>query len=315
LIVAALALGVANPEGLPVGHVGLSVAFLSFATVGALVASRRPGNAVGWICCAIGLCVALAVAPLEYAIYAVAHPDSLPAAAWVGWPAMWAWYPAQGLMSTFLLLLFPTGHLPSRRWRPVAWAAGATITAITLVAAVAPVPLEAGLPLNPLGIQQLAGVYEPAASTAFLLLGVLGLASVASLVVRFRRARGEERQQLKWFTYGAAVLALLLAVSAASQTLSGRVPDLVVAAALAAPPLAIGVAVLRYRLYDIDQIISRTLSYAVLTALLAGVYASTVLIAGQLFGGMGQSRQAGRWPPPPWPWRRCSSRPAAASRY
>jgi hypothetical protein len=91
LIVAALALAPANPEGLPVGHVGLSVAFLSFATVGALVASRRPGNAVGWICCAIGLCVALAVAPLEYAIYAVTHPDSLPAPAWVGWPAMWAW--------------------------------------------------------------------------------------------------------------------------------------------------------------------------------------------------------------------------------
>jgi hypothetical protein len=259
LIVAALALGAGNPEGLPVGHVGLSVAFLSFANVGALVASRRPGDAVGWICCVIGLCVALAVAPLEYATYAVARPDSLPAPAWVGWPAMWAWYPAQGLMSTFLLLLFPTGHLPSRRWRPVAWAAGATITAITLVAAVAPEPLDQGLPLNPLGIQQLAGVYELAASTAFLLLGVLGLASVASLVARFRRARGEERQQLKWFTYGAAVLALLLAVSAASQTLSGRVPDLVVAAGWPRPrwPSAwpcCGTG------YDIDRIINRTWS-------------------------------------------------------
>jgi hypothetical protein len=293
LIVAALVLAPANPEGLPVGHMGLSVAFLSFATVGALVASRRPGNAVGWICCAIGLCVALAVAPLEYAIYAVTHPDSLPAPAWVGWPAMWAWYPAQGLMSTFLLLVFPTGHLPSPRWWPVAWAAGATITAITLVAAVAPQPLEPGLPLNPLGIQQLAGVYELAASTAFLLLGVLGLASVASLVVRFRRARGEERQQLKWFTYGAAVLALLLAVSAASQTLSGRVPDLVVAAALAAPPLAIGVAVLRYRLYDIDRIINRTLVYGALTVLLAVVYVGIVLTLGQLFGGLGED-------PPSW---------------
>jgi hypothetical protein len=269
LIVAALALAPANPEGLPVGHVGLSVAFVSFATVGALVASRRPGNAVGWICSAIGLCVALAVAPLEYATYAVTHPDSLPAPAWVGWPAMWAWYPAQGLMSTFLLLLFPTGHLPSPRWRPVAWAAGATITAITVVAAVAPEPLDQGLPLNPLGIRPLVGVYELAASIAFLLLGALGLASAASLVVRFRWARGEERQQLKWFTYGAAVLALLLAVSAASQTLNGRIPDLVVAAALAAPPLAIGVAVLRYRLYDIDRIINRTLVYGALTVLLA----------------------------------------------
>jgi peptidoglycan/LPS O-acetylase OafA/YrhL len=161
------------------------------------------------------------------------------------------------------------------------------------VAAVAPQPLDQGLPLNPLSIQQLAEVYELAAPIAFLLLGVLGLASVASLVVRFRRAGGEERQQLKWFTYGAAVLALLLAVSAASQTLSGRIPDLVVAAALAAPPLAIGVAVLRYRLYDIDLIINRTLVYGALTVLLAVIYVGIVLTLGQLFGGLGED-------PPTW---------------
>jgi hypothetical protein len=286
LIVAALALAAANPGGLLIGYVGLSVAFLSFATVGALVGSRRPGNAVGWICCAIGLCVALAVAPLEYVRYAVAHPGSLPAPAWVGWPAMWAWYPAQGLMSTFLLLVFPTGHLPSRRWRPVAWAAGATITGVSLVAAVAPEPLDPGLPPNPLGIQRLAGVYAIAGPIAFLLLGVLGLASVASLVVRFRRARAEERQQLKWFTYGAGVLILLLAVSAVSPALNARVPALVVAAALAAPPLAIGVAVLRYRLYDIDRLINRTLVYGLLTVLLGGAYAATVLLLGHLFGGI-----------------------------
>jgi hypothetical protein len=206
---------------------------------------------------------------------------------------MWAWYPAQGLMSTFLLLLFPTGHLPSRRWRPVAWAAGATITGVSLVAAVAPEPLDEGLPPNPLGIQQMAAVYEIAGPIAFFILGVLGLASVASLVVGFRRARGEERQQLKWFTYGAGVLTLLLAVSAASQALTARVPDLVIAAALAAPPLAIGVAVLRYRLYDIDRIINRTLVYGLLTATLGLAYALVVLVLGQLFGKVGGT-------PPSW---------------
>jgi len=293
LIVVALALAAVNPGGLPVGYLGLAVAFLSFATVGGLVASRRPGNAVGWICCAIGLGVALAVAPLEYVRYAVAHPGALPAAAWVGWPAMWAWFPAQGLMSSFLLLVFPTGHLPSPRWRPVAWAAGATITGVSLVAAVAPEPLDAGLPPNPLGIQQLAGVYELTGSIAFLLLGVLGLTSIASLVVRFRRARGEERQQLKWFTYGAGVLVLLLAVSAMSPALNAQIPNLVVAAALAAPPLAIGVAVLRYRLYDIDRLINRTLVYGLLTALLVTVYAGAALMLGQLFGGLGDE-------PPSW---------------
>jgi hypothetical protein len=136
-------------------------------------------------------------------------------------------------------------------------------------------------------------VYELAGSVTFPLLGVLSLTSVASLVVRFRRARGEERQQLKWFTYGAGVLVLLLAVSAMSPALNAQIPNLVVAAALAAPPLAIGVAVLRYRLYDIDRLINRTLVYGLLTALLAGVYAGVVLVLGQVFGGVGGD-------PPSW---------------
>ena len=122
---------------------------------------------------------------------------------------------------------------------------------------------------------------------------MLGLASVASLVVRFRRARGEERQQLKWFTYGAGVLTLLLAVSAMSPALNAQVPNLVVAAGLAAPPLAIGVAVLRYRLYDIDRIINRTLVYGLLTATLGLAYAVVVLVLGQLFGEAGGN-------PPSW---------------
>jgi hypothetical protein len=130
-------------------------------------------------------------------------------------------------MATFLLLLFPTGHLPSRRWRPVAWAAGATITGMTLVAAVAPVPPGDGLPTNPLGIQQLARAWELTLSIGALLFGALAVASAASLVVRFRHARGEERQQLKWFTYGAGGLVVLVAVPATVPTLGDWVPNLV----------------------------------------------------------------------------------------
>jgi hypothetical protein len=192
----------------------------------------------------------------------------------------------------------PAAGVPDRAPALAPLAAGrlgsrATITGASLVAAVIPEPLDQGLPPNPLGIQQLAAVSELAGSIAFLLLGVLGLASVASLVIRFRRARGEERQQLKWFTYGSGVLILLLAVSAVSPALNAQIPNLVVAAALAAPPLAIGVAVLRYRLYDIDRLINRTLVYGLLTALLGAGYAGAVLLLGQVFGGVGRD-------PPSW---------------
>jgi hypothetical protein len=164
-------------------ELALGLAFLCFATVGALVASRRPGNAVGWICGAIGLTSVLSVAPIEYARYAQAHPGSLPAAAAVGWPAMWAWYPTLGLMTTFLLLLFPTGRLPSRRWLPVAWLAGATIAGTCLATAVKPAPPDVGLPTNPLGVEQMARPAELVELTGFVLLALGAIASVASVVV------------------------------------------------------------------------------------------------------------------------------------
>jgi hypothetical protein len=226
LLAGALTLAAANQGSLPrlTDELGLALAFLCFATVGALIASRRRGNAVGWICCVIGLTASLSVAPVEYAKYALAHPGSLPAASTLLWPAMWAWYPTLGLMTTFLLLLFPTGHLPSRRWRPVAWAAGTTIVGTCLAAAVAPGPPDTGLPSSPLGIQQMAPAWELIEPIGLLLLGPLTLASAASLVVRFRRASGEERQQLKWFTYGAAGLVLVVTVSAAVPTVDDGSP-------------------------------------------------------------------------------------------
>ena len=269
---------------------------------------------MGWICCVIGLSVSLAVAPIEYGHYALAHPGSLPAAATLAWPAMWAYYPALGLMAIFLLLLFPTGQLPSRRWRPVAWAAGATITSMTLAAAVAPVPPDDGLPTNPLGIQQLAWAWELTESIGALLFGALAVASAASLVARFRHARGEERQQLKWFSFGTGGLVVLLAVQAAAPTLGARVPNLVVAAALGAIPLAIGIAILRYRLYDIDRIINRTLVYGLLTAVLGAATPARSSCLASCSAVWGSAPPAGRWPASPWPWPRCSSRPAAASK-
>jgi hypothetical protein len=279
----------------PLGLTDLSLVFvfLCFATVGAVIAARRGRNAVGWLCSAIALAAILGQFASEYGNYAVTHPGSLPAANVVAWFAVWTWFAALGLLSTFLLLLFPSGHLPSPRWRPVAWAAGATLVTICLAAATTPYPPEVGMLSNPLAVERLAWAQELVWAVGLPALGVLVLASAASLIARFRQARGEERQQLKWFTYAAALLALLTTPGAVSPTLDNRIPDSVHNASLAAIPIAIGIAILRYRLYDIDRLINRTLVYGLVTTLLGGVYAAMVLVLGQLFGGVGGD-------PPSW---------------
>jgi hypothetical protein len=279
----------------PLGLTDLSLTFvfLCFATVGAVIASRRSSNAVGWLCSAIALVAFLGQFATDYAGYALTHPGSLPAADMVALFAVWTWVGALGVLTTFLLLLFPSGHLPSPRWRPVAWMAGATLVTICLAAVTTPYPPEVGLLSNPLAVEQLAWVQELVWAVGLPVLGVLGLASAVSLIARFHQARGEERQQLKWFTYAAALLALLTTPGAVSPTLDDRIPDFLHTASLAAIPLAVGIAILRYRLYDIDRIINRTLVYGLLTALLATVYASSVLILGQVFGGVGGD-------PPSW---------------
>jgi hypothetical protein len=128
------------------------VAQLSFVVVGAIVAARRPGNAIGWLFCAIGLGTALAFAPNEYARYTfVTEPGALPAGAVVGWFSLWTWDVSLGLLFTFLLLLFPTGRLASRRWRPVAWVAGGVVVTAAVSQALAPGPLGKDLPATHLG--------------------------------------------------------------------------------------------------------------------------------------------------------------------
>jgi hypothetical protein len=202
------------------------------------------------------------------------------------WELSWA-------LLAVLLLLFPTGRLPSRRWRPAAWAAGAVLVLAAFSGPFLPGPPARGLPPNPIAIPPLAGVLRLAYGAAgFVLAGVI-LAALVSLVVRFRRATGIERQQLKWFAYGTALLFLLPAAGIIGASLAGPAGDLLAAGILSALPVAIGIAVLRYRLYDLDRLINRTLVYGLLTALLAGVYASVVLVLGQVFGGVGKD-------PPSW---------------
>ena len=285
VLAGAVALETANRQApADANELSLLLVFLCFAAVGAVLASRRPGNAVGWICSAIGFTAFLGGLSESYAAYAVAHPGTLPGAGLVAWPGgTWLWYVTVGLTVIFLPLLFPTGHPPSPRWRPVAWAAGLAVAVVCLAAGASPGPLGDGLSANPFPFQ------APWADALIDRVGlpVLGgfvLAAAASLVVRFRRAAGVERQQLKWFTYAAAIQAVLTAAAAVSPSLDDRIPDVLDNLGYAAVPLAIGAAILRYRLYDIDRIINRTVVYGLVTVILALGYGVGVLVLGQLLG-------------------------------
>jgi hypothetical protein len=271
----------------------------AYPTVGAVIVARQPHNRVGWLCCAIGFLLGPAFFGQDYAWYALIHePGSVPGGWAMAWLGQWPWYLALGVIS-LLLLLFPNGRLVSPRWRPVAWALAADITAIWVWAALAARPLEGrGLTTltNPLGLQQAEAAFRLLATIAFTIGAMLAALSVASIVVRFRRARGVERQQLKWFAFAAVLVTLLWLVFFAAGLERWLPPVLVHIVGeiwLGGIPAAIGIAVLRYRLYDIDRIINRTLVYGALTALLGVVYASIVLTLGQLFGGLGED-------PPSW---------------
>jgi hypothetical protein len=192
--------------------------------------------------------------------------------------------------------VYPTGRLPSPRWRPVAWLGALALLLSTIFDAFLLGQVKAsGVPVgeNPLGIAAAEGVLSLLVGAMFFLFIPLALAAQASLVVRFRRARGDERQQLKWLAYAIlSFLAYLLLLPAFSLLVFGHGPselvvDLLESVALLAVPVALGVAVLRYRLYDIDRLINRTLVYGALTAVLGAVYAGVVLVLGQLFGGVG----------------------------
>jgi hypothetical protein len=271
----------------------LFVGFSAFMVVGALIVAHRPGNANGWIFSAIALLAFTGQLASEYAAYAyVTRPGSLPGAILAAWYASWPWYVVVALALLFTPLLFPTGRLLSPRWRPVAWLAAVVTVALTVLGALR-AELDSGgdlLIANPIGI---AAVENPEVSTVgdglLILLVLLIAVAFVSLVLRFRRSRGEERQQLKWFTYAGTLLPLALL----GDFLPAPVGDLVFGVVIVFLPVAAGIAILRYRLYDIDRLINRTLVYGLLTALLAGIYTGAVLVLGQVFGGVGRD-------PPSW---------------
>ena len=289
---------------LTVGTVGDMVSFvpfLAFPIVGTLVASKHPRNPIGWICLADGLLWMLLSMTDSYSIYGLAKPGSVPFPVAIGTIGnQWLWVPTVGLLGIYLLLLFPNGRLPSRRWRLLAWLSGVVLLLESLAEGLAPGPLEnqGGVP-NPFGLEGLPWLAD-AALVLLPLLPLCILASAVSLVLRYRRSGGEQREQIKWITFAASVAGLLYLIAIVSpfifapEILSGGdnlgSPPLwvellfsVAVLSFAGVPVAIGFAVLRYRLYDIDLIINRALVYGSLTALLALVYLVGVLTAQAIF--------------------------------
>jgi hypothetical protein len=272
----------------------VSLVVLAFATVGSLVASRRPENPIGWLFCVGAFLWILGELALEYAVYAlITAPGTLPAGAWIGWFGGWARGMGWLLIVPFLLLLFPTGRLPSPRWRPVLWGVVVFVLFFTLVLWLSPASSDLRLaPLrNPLGID--LDVMDSLLEVVFLALPLLPVVSGAAVVVRFRRSRGDERQQIKWFAYAVAVMVVVFA-SWFSLALAGLAfpGALMWTVPLLGLPVAVGVAILRYRLYDIDVIINRTLVYGSLTVTLALVYAGCVFSLQYAFQALaGQTSQ------------------------
>jgi len=249
---------------------------IAFPTVGAIIASRRPGNWVGWIFCAIGLSGGASIFFSEYGIFALVTNPGLPVGVIAVWIGTWVWLPSVTLTISFLLLLFPHGRLLSPRWWPVAGLAVAvTLAGIVLIALVPWDLLDPGVPArNPFGIEGLrdTGIAVP---VPILLIGVpTMLLSVVSLLIRFRRSRGEERQQLKWFVYAGVLNVGVLLIPSADAS---NAVSLLQIATFPLLPVAAGIAILRYRLYDIDRIINRTLVYGVLTGSLVLVYVGCVI--------------------------------------
>jgi len=287
--------------GLPLSiderHIGelvfLSIV-LTFPLTGLLILRLQPRNTIGWLLMSIGLVWSLSFLADNYARYGLlVNPESVPGPEVVAALAASSWVPAIGLMGTFLILLYPDGRLPSSRWRPMAWLSALTILGLTLVIDLSPGPLEdSPVPtlVNPLGLDPARPILDVLLVVFGALFPLCAVACAIGLVGRFRRSRGVERLQLRWLATAGAMVAFAFLVSMVGTILSDRtaysdgVPawlgalQTVSILSFILVPIAIGIAVLRHGLYDLDVVINRTLVYGSLTATLAGAYLGSVLL-------------------------------------
>src|ERR671921_1639047 len=284
-----LALSLSHPDVHVFDHwLDSTLAAIVFSTVGAVIAPRTPPhNPIGWLFCAVGLLFAVTHFSAEYAIYTLlaAQGSLLPGGEAAAWLTSWLWIPQLGSV-VLVVLLFPDGRLPSRGWRWFAWLSVLLVIVGAVLSALSPGPISVGLgPIrNPLGVESLPSFIKVVERVVNTLL----FAAVISLFIRLRRARELERQQIKWFVYATALTIcggiLTYPISEAIGSLwlkwIGFVPFIVGVMAI---PISMGIAVMRYRLYDIDVIINRTLVYGALTATLVALYFGGIVVLQRFF--------------------------------
>ncbi|MBA2713216.1 MAG: hypothetical protein H0U55_06640 [Rubrobacteraceae bacterium] len=307
-VFALLTLNVADPvKQISAGGIGgllVFLPFLAFPIVGVLISSKRPENPIGWICLTAGLFWIFTAMGDPVTAYSLARTGSVPGPAMLDALTMWSWALPLGLQGTFMVMLFPDGRLPSRRWRPLAWLSGTAILLVSVALTLEPGPLpHRGGVRNPLGIEGHPWI-QAVEVACILLLALCIVASAASLIWRYRHSDREARQQIKWLAFAASFVGLayssllITGIFLAPESLSGETPiwiSLIFTTLLisfAGIPTAIGFAVLKYRLYDIDIIINRALVYGSLTVSLAAVYFGGVVGTQAIFRAItGQEQQ------------------------
>jgi len=294
-VVATVYLGLSWREPLPPGSFGFRgftlLFVLTFGLIGTLIASRQPTNPIGWIFLGGAVLSGAQELAQDYALYAVPRGASLAAeAAWI--PA-WIWIPGTGTI-VFLLLLFPDGHLLSPRWRWAAWFGGVGLAVAVIGLAFAPGPLENfGSVENPYGVEALRFLGD-SGNTGLALYGLSAMLAAASTVLRYRRSTGVQRQQLKWLVVSGLFMAIALSLSFVAQAFSSIAGSgaylwvsLIVIAAFLSIPVATGIAILQYRLYDVDVVIKKTLVFGIISAFLTAVFLAALAVTlGGIVGGV-----------------------------
>jgi hypothetical protein len=255
-----------------------SMVAVGYSTVGAIVASRLPESPIGWLFCAIGLIFGVSHFSAEYAAYALLAPSrSLPAGEVLAWLTSWVWVFGLGLI-VFLDLLFPTGRLPSARWRWFAWFTAIVLLPAAILGALSPGLILSSILINPLGVKGLPNISRAIEAFMYALIVV----GASSMLARLRHAGRIERQQIEWFAYATAVAISGVILKntvypAVNLTWVWWVGLVLTTVGVVSSPVAMGIAIFHYRLYQIDLIINRTLVYGSLTAVLAAVYLGGVV--------------------------------------